>query len=261
LKPTVSIDMTEFNAAMKQLLATTSRTLPEFLNSRLFFWLLRIYASLDPKSPQSERNRIRAYLNEPIGERRFDKRTGKKVGRGRVLQRRHLIVQAKRRDMAATQDQGGIKAGLYGEAMRAAAASFSRKAIGSVGYLKAAVAKSIKSINGHFTQFGFSTKKSGGKQIPGNAALIAIANQYGLKAENVAMHKGARGYAYPAKDGFNPYSIADMAVAISDDQVGRVSERYSSAGQRATNDETVEMQKHLARHMQGIANEHMEKPL
>jgi len=253
VKPTVSIDMTEFNAAMKQLLATTSRTLPEFLNSRLFFWLLRIYAALDPKSPQSERNRIRAYLNEPIGERRFDKRTGKKVGRGRMLQRRHLIVQAK-------NSKAGNK-GLYGEEMKKAAGAFSRKAIGSVGYLKAAVAKSIKAINGHFSQFGYTTKKSGGKQVPGNAALIAIANQYGLKAENVAMHKGARGYAYPAKDGFNPYSIADMAVAIADDQVGRVSERYSVAGQRATNDETVEMQKHLARHMQGICNEHMEKPL
>ena len=81
MTPTVSIDTTEFQSAIRQMLAKTSRTLPQFLNARMFYLLLRMFAALDPKDPQAERNRIRNYLNEPVGERRFDKRTGKKVSK------------------------------------------------------------------------------------------------------------------------------------------------------------------------------------
>ena len=249
--------MTEFNAAMKQLLATTSRTLPEFLNARLFYWLLRAFCALDPKSPQSERNRIAAYMTEQIGETRHrtlkSGKQGKALARGRQLQRRHLIAQAK------NKAAGGK--GLYGEAMKKAAGSLSRKAIGSVGFMKSVIAKAIKKANGHFSQFGYVTKKTNGKQVSGNAALIALANQYGLDGSNVAMHKGAYAYTRAAMPGFNPQAVADMAVGIADDQLGRVSFRYAAAFQRATFDELDEMKKQLAKHMQLICNEHMVKPL
>lgn len=254
MTPTVSIDTTEFQSAIRQMLAKTSRTLPQFLNARMFYLLLRMFAALDPKDPQAERNRIRNYLNEPVGERRFDKRTGKKVSKIRSLQRRHLIAQAK-------NAQAG-NAGLYGEAMKSAAAKLSRWSIGSVGYLKSTVARAIKKINGHFTQFGYTTKKHNGRQVAGNAALIAMANQYGLAlGSNVGMHKGSRAYVKKAVAGFNPSALADMSLRIADGQEGRVTSRMNAAAATAFRDETIEMQRHLARQMQDLANEHMEKPL
>lgn len=263
MKASASVDMTEFNAAMKQLLATTSRTLPEFLNSRLFYLLLRIYIHLKPHSPQSERNRIRAYLTEPIGERRMDARTGKKVGRSRVFRRVHKIA-VHREIMGGRSTPWKGKGRLAGaDAMRAAAAKVMRQSIGSVGYLKSVVVKAIRKIpgNGKFTQFGRQSKKANGISIQGNAALIAMANQRGLPAENVSTHKGARAYVHPARDGFSPTAIADMAVSIVNGQEGRVASVYGEAFSRAIADETVEMQKHLAAKMQDLANDHMEKPL
>jgi len=255
--------MTEFHAATKQLLATTSRTLPEFLNARLFFLLVRALAILPPKSPQEQRNRIRNNLREPIGERRMDRRTGKKVGAGRVFRRVHKIA-VHREIMEGRSTPWKGKDRLAGaDAMRAAAAKVMRQSVGSVGYLKSVVVKAIRLIPGNkgFTQFGRQTKKAGGISIKGNAALIALAKQYGADASNVGAHKGARAFVTPARDGFSPTSIADMAVNIANGQDGRVGAVYGEAFSRAIADETTEMQQQLARHMQGVCNEHMVKPL
>ena len=255
--------MTEFNAAMKQLLATTSRTLPEFLNARLFFLLVRALAILPPKSPQEQRNKIRNNLREPIGERRMDRATGKKVGAGRVFRRVHKIA-VHREIMEGRSTPWKGKDRLAGaDAMRAAAAKVMRQSVGSVGYLKSVVVKAIRLIPGNkgFTQFGRQTKKAGGISIKGNAALIALAKQYGADASNVGTHKGARAYVTPARDGFSPSAIADMAVNIANGQDGRVGAVYGEAFNRAITDETTEMQRQLARHMQAIANEHMVKPI
>lgn len=246
MKATVTVDTTEFHAAMREYLKVTTRTLAEFITSRMFFVLVRAFALLKPQNPQAERNRIRAYLNEPIGERRFDRKTGKKVGKARQAQRVHLIVQAR------NKASGGK--GLYGEAMKEAAAKFRRAAIGSVGYLRSGVAKAIKQVNGHFTQFGFRTKKSGGRDISPNAALVKIAAEYGTALSNVAMHKGARSYTTPARPGFNPTAVADIAWNIKDGQDGRVASVVNPAFQRAYDDETREMQKRLAERMQEDAN-------
>lgn len=253
MTPTVSIDTTEFQAATRELLKWTSRSLPEFLNSRNFYLMLRCYILTKPHSPQSERNRIKAYMTEQIGDRRMDRSTGKRVGKGRTLQRRHLIAQAK-------NTKAGNK-GLYGDSMKKAAASLLRRAIGSVGYLKSGWAKAIKKQSGHFSQFGYSTKKSGGVQVPGNAALIALANQYGLPQENVAMHKGTHAHITRARDGFNPVAISDIAWEIANGQDGRVAAVLNPAAEKAFADETKEMQAHLARYMQDGCNQFMEKPL
>lgn len=261
--------MTEFNAAMKQLLATTSRTLPEFLNARLFFLLVRVLAILPPKNAQEQRNKIRKYLDEVVvrysthHERDGKIRVRKNVGRDRLFRRVHKIA-VHREIMEGRESPWKGKNRYNGaEAMKAAAAKVRRQSIGSVGYLKSVVVKAIRLIPGNkgFTQFGRQTKKAGGVSVQGNAALIALAKQYGTSSSNVGVHKGARAYVNPARDGFSPTSIADMAVNIANGQDGRVGSVYAEAFNRAIADETVEMRQQLARHMQSIANEHMVKPL
>lgn len=238
---------------MREVLAKTSRTLEEAVRTRMFFLLVRVFALLKPQDPQAKRNQVRAYLNEPVGERRFDKRTGKKVGRGRMLQRRHLIVQARRR-------AAGLP-GLYGEEMKKAAAALSRQAVGSIGYLKSGVVKAIKRINnGGFSQFGGRTSGKAGRFYGPNAALIRIASEYGTGMSNVGIHKGVKAFSFITK-GWSPTAVTDIGWQIKDGQESNVSAVVNPAFQRAFNDEAREMRRHLAREMQAVANEHMDKPV
>jgi len=261
VKATVTVDTTEFHAAMREYLTLTRSTLAEATNRRLFFLLARVFVLLKPQQLQAFRNKVRDYLNEPIGERRFDKATGKKVGRGRVLRRVHLIVQAK-------QKKAGGK-GLYGEEMKTEAAKFRRQAIGSVGYMKSGVAKAIKQLRGSFTQFGRQEKiklqpgqvRRSSREIDGNAALIKLANEYGTSMDNVGIHKGAKAYTTKAQPGINPQAIADIAWNIKDGQSENVSAVVNPAFQRAFDDEATEMKAEIARRMQDLSNQFMSPEL
>lgn len=272
MTPGFSIDTREFQQALRECLLNSKRELGKALNARMFFLWVRIFALLPPHNVVAAREKIREMLNNPVGDRRFDKKSGKKVSRGRMLQSKHLIIQAKR-------SQEGIK-GLYGADMKKASASFSRRAIGSVGYLKSAAVKIIKAFNGHFSQYGskfkigrrkgsegYSVKSP--RQVGGvnqvinkygetqaNAALIRVNAQYNIiGGGNVAIHKGAKAVAYTAKMGFNPRAIAVLNIGVADDQVNRVSGIYNGVVARAFADEQREMEEHLAAVGQSVADE------
>lgn len=249
MQPGIKVDMTEFNAAMREYATSSSRELSQILNSRLFFVLARAFLMLRPASPQGERNRIRTYLREPIGDiNKVSRKTGKKLGKNRLLRRVHLITQAKNK-------KAGNK-GLYGEDMKKASASLMRRAIGSVGYLAAPVAKAIKQLQGHFSQFGGTAGSVGGvRPYAGNKALTALAEEYGIgDRSNIALHKGARATTTRAKPGINPRARAEVSLAIQDGQVPNVDSRYNSAFTRAFADERTEMERHIAKRMQEHAN-------
>ena len=112
----MTVDSSKFDAAMKQYLLTTSRDLHKAINSRFFYLMVRLFVLVPPKSPGQERRRISDYLGTPVGDiNRKSKKTGKRVGKSRILRRVHLIAQSK-------EFKGGRK-GLYGEAMKEAASA------------------------------------------------------------------------------------------------------------------------------------------
>ena len=78
-----------------------------------------------------------------------------------------------------------------------------------------------------------------------NAALVALANQYGLPEENVAVHKGTRARGVQAVPGFNPTATIVMTAGIADNQYNRVAGIYNPAMQRALDDETTELTNHM----------------
>ena len=246
MTPTVTVDTSRFDAAWKEYLPKTKRSLADAVNARTFFLMLRLYCLLPPKSPQAARNKILDYFNRPIGARKVDKKTGKFLGRSRELRLVHLIAQAK--NFKAGNE------GLYGPTMRTAAAKLRRRAAGSVGYLKSAVTKAIKKLSPSFQQFGGTRRakkgSAGVKSVAGNAALISLANQYGLPQENVAMHRGSSAYSYNAKAGFNPSSYVRMNIGLADNQIGTVEAIYSRAMQQAYNDEARELENHIAAALQ-----------
>ena len=247
MRPAVymDVDTSRFDAALKQYLLSTKRDLHKAINARFFYLMVRLFVLVPPKSPGQERRRIADYLGAPLGDiNRKDRKSGKKVGRSRIFRRVHLIAQAR------NQKQGGR--GLYGERMKDAASELMRKALGSVGYLRSAVVKSIRIYNKGFAQFESAKRKrlkkpSTAKRVPPtNKALLAMANQYGLPQENVAVHKGTVAKGVQAAPGWNPTAFVSMRTGIADGQYNRVAGIYNPAMQQALNDERAEMEAHMA---------------
>lgn len=252
MKAVIDIETEKFNAVMKRWLVTSSRELSVAVNARMAFLLMRMFVLIPPHRVQQKRDEIRTYLNQPIGDRRMDKKTGKKVGKARMLRRVHLIAQAR--------VKGTGKQGLYGETMAKAAAALRRKAIGSVGYLKSGLIPAIRKFQGHFTQFGGSSKKSKGKQISGNAAFMRLVREYGgLEGTgNVAKHRGSKTDVWLAKPGFGgskSEAWASISIGIADGQVAKVNEIYTTAATRAFRDEREEMERHLAEKLEAAAQD------
>lgn len=246
MRPVVNmtVDSSKFDAAMKQYLLTTSRDLHKAINSRFFYLMVRLFVLVPPKSPGQERRRIADYLGTPVGDiNRKSKKTGKRIGKSRIMRRVHLIAQSK-------ETKAGRR-GLYGEEMKAAASALMRKAIGSVGYLRSGVVKVIRIYNKGFRQFEKPKwqplVKPPGYKPPGktNAALLSLADQYGLPAENVAAHKGTKARGIQAVPGFNPTASVVMTAGVADNQYNRVSQIYNQAMQKAMDDETTEMVNHM----------------
>ena len=248
MRPVVNmtVDSSRFDAAMKAYLLSTSRDLHKAINARFFFLMVRLFVLVPPKSPGQERRRIADYLGKPLGDvNRKSKKTGKRIGKSRLLRRVHLIAQAR-------EAKAGRR-GLYGEEMKAAA--LMRKAIGSVGYLRSGVVKVIRIYNRGFTQFQSPKwkplSKPAGYKAPKktNAALVALANQYGLPEENVAVHKGTKARGIQAVPGFNPTASVVMTAGVADNQYNRVSAIYNTAMQKAMDDELIELTSHMTEAM------------
>lgn len=252
MKAVIDIETEKFNEIMKRWLVTTTRELSVAVNARMAFLLMRMFVLIPPHRVQQKRDEIRTYMNQPIGDRRMDKKTGKKVGKARMLRRVHLIAQARAK--------GTGKQGLYGQTMAKAAAALRRKAIGSVGYLKSGLIPAIRKFQGHFTQFGGSSKKSKGKQISGNAAFMRLVREYGgLEGTgNVAKHRGSKTDVWLAKPGFGgskSEAWASISVGIADGQSAKVNDIYTTAATRAFRDEREEMERHLAEKLEAAAQD------
>jgi hypothetical protein len=240
----MTVDTSRFDAAIKTYLLFTKRDLHKAINARFFFLLVRLFVLVPPRSPAQERRRISDYLGTPVGDiNRKDRKTGKRVGKSRLLRRVHLIAQSK-------ETKAGRR-GLYGEEMKRAASAFMRKALGSVGYLRSMVVKGIRVYNRGFSQFQSAKRKPlvkpAGYKPPRktNAALISLANQYGLPEENVAVHKGTKARGYEAIPGWNPTASLTMTAGIANDQYSRVAGIYNPAMQRALDDELKELEAHM----------------
>lgn len=233
------------------MLLASKRTLADAVNSRMSFLLMRVFALMPPRRVQEQRDKIRAYLAVQIGERRFDKKTGKKVGRSRILRRDHLIVQARRK-------RAGMK-GAYGQEMAKAVGEFRKATVGSIGYLKSGLVQLIRRFNGHFMQTGGTQVRGGtkGQKTSPNAAFMKILANYGLLVGhgNVAIHRGVKvAYNFPVMS-LNPIAIAQISLKLKEGQEGKVNAMYEEATTTALHDERKEMERVLAARMQAVIEE------
>ncbi len=258
MKVSIDVEGEKFNAVMREWLKGTSRAIPDAINSRMAFLLMRAFTIMPPRGVQLKRNAVSAYMDQPVGLRRFDPGTGKFVGAksGRVLRRQHLIAQAR------AKKEG--KKGLYGKEMRKAAGALRRRAVGSVGYLKSAIAVAIRKLQGHFSQLGTRAKttRTGrviGRERTANQAFLDLLQEYNVIGRgNVSVMRGAKHSVWFATEK-NMIANVQFSIGIKDGQEGRVADVYSKAMNQALRDERVEMERHVAAKVEQAAQEAVER--
>ena len=238
---TVEVDTRRFDEAVRSMLKDSKRDIRDFLNNRLFFVLLRVFVLTPPKNIQQERTRVSNYLGAWIVEKdksgryfeKKSKKTGKRLGRNRVLKRVNLIINARLGKMG--------QPGIQGKLMSKVSGKFFRGAVNSVGYLKSVSLRAIRRLSPGFVQFGNSAKGRAG-----NSALIATAKQYGGEMRNVGVFRGAQADVHKAEAMFNPRASARMKIGLADDQSGKVDAIMQPVIQKALNDEAAEMESHIS---------------
>ncbi len=244
MTPEFKVEVGQFQQVMRQWLLHTSRELSVAVNTRMSFLLMRAFALMPPRAVDAKRQEIRNYMRTQIGDRRMDKKTGKKVGSARILRRVHLIAQARNAKIGKT--------GLYGADMKKAAAKISRAAVGSVGFLKSALIDPIRKFNGHFMQTGRNeTRSRDGRVLKAamnpNAAFLKMLDQYGVMSGrgNVSKMRGAKATIFVAKPGFGKSLDAKtiLTLKVADGQEGNVQKIYADAFTIALRDERLGMEK------------------
>lgn len=224
MTPTVTVDTRNFQLAWRRYLASTSRSLPQAINARMFFVLVRAYLILPPKSPVLQRRKLRDDLNQLVKPRNNSNREVRKL---------YAIANS------------GKRPGLYGKRMALAAGKIMARAIGGVGYLRAITVGGIKRFQS-FRQFGTKRLKTG-KYSGANKAAVALASKYDTQKESVAIYRNsnAKAIGFKAQNGFSPVASIQLS--------GSSAPRIGSTGQnvlaqafiKSFADEAVELEQYL----------------
>jgi len=277
--PTVTTNLPEFQAALREWAATTTRELSKALNARMFYVLLRAYILMSPRDPAANRARVKSYLDAVQSERykagdatpiRFTK-SGRVIGKGaanklaksRQLLRVYLIAQSIRikKGLPALMPWGK-DAAKFEKLMKLNVAKLRRRGAAQ-GYVKASIVKALKALNGGFAQWGFAARFKGAKanrvlvkaEVAPNAALAKIAGEYGISnAGNVGLFKTSKGTVKLAMSGLTPSVVADMSIQVRTGEDSAVQQRLAAAINRALADETAAIRQHLAAKAQEVAN-------
>lgn len=230
----ITIDVRQFQAALKEYRETTTKALPEVLNQRAFNIAARTIDSLKPSpgGEQSQRSAIKAYMDSPRGAPKLRvvvngpkrgqlKRVGRKQDR---LMAKHLILQARRA-------KKGLK-GLYGQAMRLESGEFTRRAQAGVGFLKSPFVPIIK----------------------GLVAMVKfrkVATRWG----RISVWAGSSGFGkvVAAKKSFNPFVEMKVHWKLAGDP-GKVNAMVLPKMQAAFNAEAIELARHTRAKLQEAAN-------
>lgn len=232
----VSFDKTQWDKALLEIAKESKKTFAEILNRKLFFVMVKAFGHMEPVDPKTARANNRAYLNQILAVRikvaTSGRRVGKYVSAGakHALRRINLIVQRQRLDSGLPAlNPRAIGADRFRTEMKKHSADIRRSSIAGVGYLKSAIAMVAES--------------------------LSRANGYTW--QRVKKHRNAKGGSVSAKSSnWNPVAEAWMRVGVSDKGAPGADARYTAAINKAMAEELRDMQAHIAKKLQPIADRH-----
>ncbi len=229
----ITIDTREFEAALREYEASTTKALPDILNQRAFNVAARTMDAMKPApgGEQAERAKIRSYMNEQVSTRVRLATSGKRKGkflkrgaRGNQLARVNLIIQARRA-------KAGLK-GIQGQEMRQAEGRFKLAAQVGVGFLKSPFIPVIKGLH----------------------ALVKF-KRVATRWARISVWPGSDGWGKvnPAKTGWNPFVAMEMRWKTkgTPEKVQRMVEPHMQA---AFNAEGQELMRHVQEKLQQDAD-------
>jgi hypothetical protein len=214
-----TLETKEFQQAVRECLASTSRELSVAVNSRMFAIAVKAFKAMRPIDKAGRRKVVEAYLRAPPSKARVKWR----IRRGNDFQPvslANLLVQKLR-------GERGEK-GLYGQELRKATESFIKTEKSRVGYLRSA----FSGLAARFARFAQQPAPKGGR--------------YRAMKQR---HKAAQ-------PGFNPVAEMNATASIASGQSGNVSREYEAALRVAMASELEEMKAHIAKKMQAVADRH-----
>ncbi len=225
----------QFREALQAYLPTTKRSLSEVLNRRAYVVAGRTLDSMKPEPgrEQSERRRIRSYLNSVVSTRLKVFKGGKRKGqfgragaRANQLARVNLIIQKRRSKM-------GLK-GLYGQEMITAEGKFKQAAQVGVGYLKSPFVAVVRDLRAYI-----------------KGPIPRIRTSWG----RISIWPGSkgRGLVNPANPGINPAVVMQMKWQTKG-HASKVESLTVPHLQAAFNAEAAEIMEHVRRKMQADAD-------
>lgn len=223
----VTVDTSQFQAALRKHLATTSRDLQWAITSRLAFVVMRAMKHLKPHSISGKRDEVRSYLFQVLESR------GKLFTRGK---RKGQVNTAKDHIIAHRIVQSNASKGYYGREMTKATKEFTSRTIKSVGYMKAAMAHALTKLVGTVTI-----------QVQGKKERIVSKSFASLRSEFSPVGPATSSVSTISKgSGWNPFSSVNVELTkVRNGQESKVNSLYVSAVNRAFAEETEEMIRHM----------------
>ena len=216
------VDMREFQAALRDYIRVSKRTLSDILNRKLFSILLKAYTY----TPKATREQIEADLNVVAYRVSRSRKTGKMKRRNAIFGTATLVY----RIINAARGRAKKK-GFYGAQMAKAARKLIGRRLSGIGALRMGWVGAIKKMENIVKQ---------------TAAIVQ-----GPRVRQ-------RGTAMPAREGWSPKALASYNLNVRKGPKGartpQIDKRVELALSRAFAYETQSMREYIARKMQPVTN-------
>jgi hypothetical protein len=232
MTPIMNLDSARFQSALKAYILSSSRTLADVVNSRMFFLLIRTYMHLGPKSPKNSKKEVRQRMEELY------------ESNGKSSKRIYLWANKLVKQKGKTRKENA-------EALRLAVIKVRRSQLGGIGYLRSVVQRGIRKFIG---------KKSNSK--PGSKPKAAsddnsLFSQYKVVQKESAVfgqnRTKARAMSKLARDGINPVAEVQLVCESETRLRSGLSGAFTKAMSDALLGETIEMETRLKEKMIDLA--------
>jgi len=232
MTPIMNLDSARFQSALKAYILSSSRTLADVVNSRMFFLLIRTYMNLGPRSPRNSKKEVRKRLESLVDSN------------GRPAKLVYLLAN----ELVQQKGKTRLK---NAEALKAAVGKIRKSQINGVGFMRSVIERGIRKFKGKK-----SDNRSGAKPKVAADANSLFSQYQAVKKEAFVFPSGrTKGNATPtmARNGINPTAEVQFICESETRLRGVLPNAFNNAMSKAILGETIEMETRLKEKMIDLA--------
>ena len=232
MTPIMNLDSTRFQSALKAYMLSSSRTLADVVNSRMFFLLIRTYMNLGPRSPRNSKKEVRQRLESLVDSN------------GKSSKLVYLLANQLVQQKGQTRKKNA-------EALKKAVSKIRKSQINGVGFMRSVIERGIRKFKGKKSDNRWGAKPKG----PSEANSLFSQYQAVKKETFVFPSYRSKGNATPteARNGINPTAQVQFICESETRLRGILPNAFNQAMSKAILGETIEMETRLKEKMIGLA--------